>query len=372
MDENRNAKLTVAFLCAIILAFTVADLLTPDRLYSEYENRVLAARPEFSGKSLLDGSFAADYEEYVTDQFVSRDKWISLKTTGDILLRKKEINGIYLGGDGYLLEQHLPDSYSAVLEAKKTAMLNKLVQRYNARVMLVPTADNILTDKLPANARYYDESRLLDSVRDAVGERRFVDVAAALEQHKDEDIYYRTDHHWTSLGAYYGYLAWADKAGKIPFRNYIPRMETVTDAFLGTLHSRINLPMEGDPIKIFPETLRRPVSITYDFGRTADSFYEESYLDTKNKYGYFLDDNHAFVEINTDYHNAKTLFLIKDSYANCLAPLLAPHYETIYMVDLRYFNGSLFDLIDQYETERGMDVLVVYDVIHFLEDFRYY
>lgn len=372
MDQNQNAKLTVAFLCAILLAFTVADFWNQDRLYSEYENRVLASRPDFSIEALLDGSFTADYEEYVTDQFVSRDKWISLKTRGDILLRKKEINGIYLGRDGYLLEQHLPASYSAVLEAKKTALLNKLVQRYNARVMLVPTADNILTDKLPANAQYYDETRLLDSVRDAVGERRFVDVAAALKQHADEEIYYRTDHHWTSLGAYYGYLEWAEKAGKIPFRNNIPGMETVTDSFLGTLHSKINLPMEADTIKMFPETLNRPVSITYDFSRTTDSFYEEGYLDTKNKYGYFLDDNHGFVEINTDYHNAKTLFLIKDSYANCLVPLLAPHYETIYMVDLRYFNGSLFQLIDQYETERGMDVLVVYDCIHFLEDFQYY
>ena len=116
----------------------------------------------------------------------------------------------------------------------------------------------------------------------------------------------------------------------------------------------------------------RPASGTYDFTDTADSLYAPDYLDTKNQYGFFLNDNHAFIEIHTGYNPGKTLFVIKDSYANSLIPLLTTHYENIYVVDLRYYNGKLFQLMEQYEPEQGMDVLVLYDCIHFLEDFKYY
>ena len=119
--------------------------------------------------------------------------------------------------------------------------------------------------------------------------------------------------------------------------------------------------------------------MTYDFADTADSLYAPDYLDTKNQYGFFLNDNHAFIEIHTGYNPGKTLadstdklLIIKDSYANSLIPLLTAHYENIYVVDLRYFNGKLFQLMEQYEPEQGMDVLVLYDCIHFLEDFKYY
>ena len=149
-------------------------------------------------------------------------------------------------------------------------------------------------------------------------------------------------------------------------------MKTVSENFQGTLQSRINVDWTKDSIQYFPETEKKAVSVTYDFADTADSLYAPDYLDTKNQYGFFLNDNHAFIEIHTGYNPGKTLFVIKDSYANSLIPLLTAHYENIYVVDLRYFNGKLFQLMEQYEPEQGMDVLVLYDCIHFLEDFKYY
>lgn len=372
MNTKRDAAVTVLFLCAIMLAFTLADLWNDDRKFSENENRLLASRPELEKEAVMDGSYMEDYEKYVTDQFVSRDTWIMLKTRTDILLQKKDINGVYLGREGYLLEKHLEKDIPPEKVEKKIALLKRLVEDYHARVMLIPTADNIITDKLPANAQYYREELLLEKLRKAVGDPYVIDVFPILREHAEEELYYRTDHHWTSLGAYYGYMAWAEKMRKFPFPYQIDTMETVTDSFLGTLHSRLNLPMEGEAVRIFPETKRYPVTLTYDFARKTHSFYEEAYLDTKNKYGYFLDDNHPFIEIETDFHNGQELFLIKDSFANCLIPLLAPHYEKIYVVDLRYYNGSLYGLIDNYRTERRMDVLVLYDYIHFINDFQYY
>ena len=256
-------------------------------------------------------------------------------------------------------------------EAKKIALLERLVWEWDAMVMLVPTADNILTDKLPAYAPYYDQTRLLRQVKSQVGPEHYVDVYSVLREHAGEEIYYRTDHHWTSLGAYYGYLAWAEKVGKEPFAYQISNMVTVSEDFLGTLHSRINLDWRKDSIQYFRETDQQSVQVVYDLQNQKDSCYEPAYLETKNQYGFFLDDNHAFIEIGTDYRNGKTLFVIKDSYANCFVPLLLPYYEKIYVLDLRYFNGRLFRFMESYEPEEGMDVLVLYNCIHFLEDFVY-
>lgn len=399
MGEKVNALFTIWIICSIILIFTVADLIKSDHIYSETENRVLASKPEFSKEKVLSGKYAQGYEEYVTDQFVGRDKWVGIKTGLDVLLQKKDINGVYLGKDGYLIEQHRPEDFSPEQEEKRLSLLKALVEEWNATVMLVPTADNILTDKLPANAAYFDQTAFLERVKKEIGEDNYVDVYSALKEHAGEDIYYRTDHHWTSLGAYYGYHAWVKATGRLPYHYATDKMQTVTEEFLGTLYSKVKLPVQADAIRIFPETNKREISVTYDFQKTTQSYYEDSYLNTKNKYGYFLDDNHGFVEIQTGYAKKDTLFVIKDSYANSLIPLLAPHYKTIYVVDLRYFNGRLFSFMERYlpqesmavqevnETEAGvagvsaisndasygnMDVLVLYNCVHFLEDFQYY
>lgn len=374
MNEKRSAIFTIAVISSIILVFTIADLIQGDRLFSETENRVLASRPEFTVKALLGGTYTKDYETYATDQFVSRDKWIAIKTYTDLALGKREISGVYLGKDGYLIESHLPEKYPDGLVEERLALLSALVERWEAKVMLVPTADNVLRDKLPAHAPCFDQGMLLEKAAGQMGEERFIDVYAALREHAGEEIYYRTDHHWTSLGAYYGYLAWLEDQEGEEFSQalYSPAdLETVTEEFLGTLHSKVNIDVAPDAIQYFPATAEKPVKVTYDLRIVKDGCYEESYLDTKNKYGFFLDDNHAVVEIETDCRNGKTLFLIKDSYANCFVPLLIPYYERIYMMDLRYFKGRLFRFMEGYEPENGMDVLVLYNCIHFLEDFKY-
>ena len=372
-NEKLHAGMTVALLALVLLVFTAADLLKADRLFSETENRVLAQKPKLSLEGILSGSYEKEYEAYATDQFVHRDTWVMLKTRMDILLERKAIKGVYLAEDGSLIEQHLPQDYDQAMADKRVGLLRELTERYpQTLVMLAPTADNIQSYKLPPYAVSYDQKQLLSQVKEVVGEERVIDLFPILEEHREEPVYYRTDHHWTTLGAYYAYLEWARKVGYPP-RSYDPKdLQTVSDTFLGTLHSRINLPMEADKIQIFPRTNNRKVKITYDFAKEDDSYYVPSYLEGKNQYGYFLDDNHAFIEIETAYAaNGKELFIIKDSYANSLIPILAPHYEKIYVLDLRYYNGSLFSLMEQYVTHSRVSVLVLYNCIHFLEDFSY-
>ena len=372
-DRKRNAYRTVFFLCAILLAFTVADFVKKDRFFSENENRILTQKPELSRETLLSGEFAKEYEAYVNDQFISRDTWIYMKTYMDLLLQKRTVNGVYLAADGYLVEQHLPEDYPEELVETRLAKLAELVEQYpRAMVFLAPTADNILTDKLPDFAPYYDQRALLSQVRETIGGEHVINAFDILQQHEDEEIYYHTDHHWTTLGVYYGYLAWAQACDIYPARYKLSRLETVSDDFQGTLHSATGLDAVFDEIQMFAQTAERPVTITYDYMETSYSFYEESYLDTKNQYGYFLDDNHGLVEIETNSAYPRTLFLIKDSYANAMVPLLSAHYQKIYVLDLRYFHGKLFDFMNSMEEAEEMDVLVLYNCIHFLENFNYY
>lgn len=385
-----NAVITLLLLGGILLGLAIADICTPDRLFSEYENRILASKPDFSLKNLFGGSYTEDYETYVTDQFVERDRWIFIKTMTDVLLGKKEINGVYLAKDKTLIEKHVPEDIKPEVVAQRLALLQRLVEWQEGRengalhIMLVPTADNILTDMLPDHAAYYEQQELLEQVQEVAGSY-VIDVTDILQAHREEYIYYGTDHHWTTRGAYCGYLVWAEAVGVTPVSYDV---QTVSTDFLGTLHSKTNLPVKPDTMEAYlPVVLREAqesgasdggaMQVYYDFSEESrDSLYEEKYLETKNKYGYFLDDNHPFIRIETGAQDpaaeGKKLFVIKDSYANCFIPFLTEHYETIYVLDLRYYKAPLFSLLEECGAEENMDILVLYNVIHFIEEFQYY
>lgn len=384
-----NAIITLLLLGGILFGLAVADICTPDRLFSEYENRILSAKPKFSLEKLFDGSYTKDYETYVTDQFVGRDNWIYVKTVTDVLLGKKEINGVYLAEEGMLIEKHGTEDINPETVEQRLMLLQRLTQWQEEkgtgtlRIMLVPTADNILTDKLPDYAPYYPQQEFLEQVKEAAGSY-MIDVTNTLKEHREEPIYYGTDHHWTTRGAYYGYLAWAAAMNMTP-TSY--NVQTVATDFLGTLHSKTHWTAAPDTIEAYiPAVLQETADSTashsgmqvyYDFSEDAkDSLYEAKHLETKNKYGYFLDDNHPFIRIETgtqrEEAKGRQLFVIKDSYANCFIPFLTEHYETIYVLDLRYYRAPLFSLLEEYGAKGDMDILVLYNVIHFIEEFQYY
>lgn len=393
MKEERGRKngqwrnsLCLLVLGGILAGLTAADVRKPDQVFSSFENRLLAGKPEFTWQRLFSGEYTAEYENYVTDQFVGRNEWITVKTLTDVALGKQEVGGVYLGREGSLIEKHAPEAYDMALEDKRIRLLKGLAdwagQRGNRfSVMLVPTADTVQQDRLPAYAVRYDQVTFLDKVRNAVGDECVINVAEALSLHKEEYIYYRTDHHWTTLGAYYGYQAWAEHMG-VTQVSYEKRV--VSANFYGTLYSKTHLPVEADRIESYEPVWQKrggEIEVYYDGGgEAADSLYAPEYLQTRNQYGYFLNDNHALIEIRRKEKNAEkegnsrgTLVVIRDSYASCFLPFLTEHYDTIFVVDLRYYNSRLFPLLESFEErEGGMEVLVLYNVIHFLEEFQYY
>lgn len=376
--SKKTTWITVLTAAVLIGLLTILDLLNKERGFSQTENRVLASRPEFSLSSLFEGDYTADFEDFVTDQFVARDSWIGLKTYMDILSGKKEVNGVYLAGAGELIEQHKAGEVDPKEIEKKLKLLEKLVGQYKdsdridqIKVLLAPTADNVLTEKLPAFADYYDQREFLEQVKRLVGEEHFVEVLPTLEAHDEEYIYYKTDHHWTTLGAYYAYEEWAKSINLTPVSFAEDTREIVAEDFLGTLHSKVNIRTAKDSIQVYKPSQEEKYRVYYDLlPQEKNTIYEEKHLATKNKYGYFMDDNHGFIQIDTDVDNGRTLIVIKDSYANCFIPFALEHYERVCVIDLRYCNMRLFQLIDQW-TGEGADLLVLYNVIHFIEEFQY-
>ena len=384
--NKKKSLITIIIFGALLGIFTIADICTKDRIFSENENRVLAAKPNLTGNTILSGQYSEDYENYVTDQFAWRDMWISLKTRSDIALGKKDINDIYLAADNYLIEKHSPTMFSTEDIDKKSDMLIDFLQAFpETKIMLAPTADNVISDKLPSHAVYFDERNFLKHVKneisksDKIADSAVIDLLDTLSEHKDKEIYYKTDHHWTSLGAYYAYLAWADATSHKPYDYNTDKMKIVTDDFKGTLHSKINIGDTRDEIRTFSETYDFDVNVLYDNTVKSSSLYEKKHLNTKNKYGYFLDDNHGIIEITNnsvpknesapdETGKNNTLIVIKDSYANSFIPLLVPHYEKIYVIDLRYFREEINEFIQKIEKT---DTLILYNCIHFLENFKY-
>ena len=371
MNKKFAVFLSTLF-CCFLGGMALVSLILPKQTFSPMENRYLQKAPALTPERVMNGSFMTDAENYVSDHIAGRDLWVAMKAWNERLSGKQENNGVYFGTDGdTLFAQFTPPTD---LE-QRVGYVNQLADNVDVPVYfsLIPGKSTIWSHLLPANAPNADERGTLERAEALISDRvHWIDLEDDLAAVKEEYIFYRTDHHWTSLGAYYGFLAWADNMGKFPYPYNTAGMKTVSEDFQGTLQSRINVAWTKDRIQYFPETEKKSVSVTYDFADTADSLYAPEYLETKNQYGFFLNDNHAFIEIHTGYNPGKTLFVIKDSYANSMIPLLAAHYETIYVVDLRYFNGKLFQLMEQYEPEQGMDVLVLYDCIHFLEDFKFY
>ncbi len=367
MKLKKSNIVTSLIFCVLILTLTVASMVNPVREFSATENRNLAQMPKFSFKALFDGSFTMDYEEFITDQFVARDSWITFKTFAERVLGKKESGGVYFGKDGYLIEKHELDSEQLEKNIVYLTEFLDAVKEYNTRVLIAPTASLILADKLPAYAPVWDQSALLDRLA-SLG--NFVDCRDVLTAHKDELIYYHADHHWTTLGAYYAYTELCKSLNITPFEFDEFDKRVLANDFQGTLANKVNIDTVRDEIfTLDPETV---IEVVYNGGQnTTNTLYEESYLSGRDKYSTFLNGNQPMVHITTSVDNGKTLLLVKDSYSHCMVPMLTAHYEHIILMDMRHLNMGVVSYLAQLEAKDGVtvdDIVVLYNAENFTED----
>lgn len=370
--ENRSA-VTIGLFSVLLFGIGIINQIVPEKTFSENENRTLQTKPKLSVQTLLNGNFSNDYETYLSDQFIGRNQWITLKTKSDRALGKQEVNGVYFGKDGYFIEKHTKDEVSQEQYEKNLARLTTFTETYSElfgnnhiKVMLVPTASSILREQLPAYAPEDPQNDILNTVEQSIKKGTFLDLQPILNEKKEEGIYYKTDHHWTTLGAYYAYVEWANSVGIEPILKEDWSKEIGATDFLGTLYSKVNDASEKDTIELWTRE-GEDYEVIYDMGqKRVHSLYERKYLNKKDKYSVFLDGNHGVTVIkNKKNNNGKKLIIIKDSYANCFAPFVAAHFEEVHLIDLRYFNLGIKDYVKQYEIT---DMLLLYHVMSYATD----
>ncbi|MFB5266425.1 DHHW family protein [Paenibacillus enshidis] len=367
-----NDKFNGKCLALLLLLFTgmiaVLNLVVPDRAFSEAENRVLKQMPQFSMTALLSGAFTSDFETYVSDQFALRDLWVGAKTDMDRLLGKKESNGVYLGKDGYLIQKFVPP-VEGDLQAKMEAIqaFDDATSGLRKYMMIVPTAAAVLQDKLPKYAETGAEEGYLDKIRRLLSpDIHFVDVFPALYA-KREHVFYKTDHHWTTQGAYTAYLELCKQMGLNPQKEEDFIVRQATGEFYGSLYSKSGFRhVQPDSIELYRPKDQGKYTVTFvDEGKASNSLYAPEQLEKKDKYAVFLNGNHGLIRIETAQTNEKKLLVVKDSYANSFIPFLLKHFSEIDVVDLRYYEQDLAEFVNRQGIQ---EMLLLYNVNTFSED----
>lgn len=367
---NRTIKTTlVAVLAGITLLLSLATILAPKKDFSENENRVLEAFPKLSADTVKDGTFMSNTETYVSDHFILRDYFMTVRTVYERATGRNRVNNIYMCKDGYYIEEYDGLQNGARIEAAIKRLIERTTQT-KVRAVLVPTAVTIYADKLPATAKNANQEadrltieKAAREYADSLGEGDFawVNVADALKNAGDEQLFYKLDHHWTTYGAYVAYCEIIKSFGFEPLSRDLFTEQAVSTEFRGTFASKVNdLTAEPDTITAFLSD-RLSLTVSYsDKKQETDSLYAPEYLEKKDKYSYFLNNQNTFVEVhNKNAQTEKVLAVIKDSYANCMIPFLSEHFETIYVFDTRYYRGKVSDFI----AENGVtDVLFLYNM----------
>ena len=361
-QHNFNLFLTVLF-CLFIGGIFLGSMILPDKTFSPVENRNLAQAPKFSLDNVTSGKFMEDTEDYVNDQIIGRDFWVALKAWSERLTGKQENNGVYFAKEDTLINRL--DTPDPELLEENAGYVNALVDNVDVPVYfgIIPSAAEIWADRLPAGAPTADEKAIIDGLYNQV-QTHTIDLYAALGAHQDEDIYYRTDHHWTSLGAYYGYEALMGAMGLEAAPLDESQKVTVSEDFYGTLYSTSGvrwLPPdhidryisgEGVTVTAYPDGTPQPGSL-----------YVDSFLSEKDKYSSFLGGNKPLCVIETEHTGAPKVLVIRDSYTDSLAPFLTQNFSEIHLFDPRMNLTSVKDYVEQNEID---SVVVLYSISNFV------
>ena len=346
------------------------DALWPKRGFSELENRELAQAPAFSWKKLWKNEYTPEYEKYIGDQFVLRDQWISVKSRAEWVLGKLENNGVIYGKDGYQFEK------LGAVEEERVQKAMGYVGRFAAALPegtrfyfgVIPNAYEVLPDLVPAAAPLPDQGEWIERIYGAAPEgTALLDITAALAQRAQEPIFYHSDHHWTTLGAYYGYEAYCKEAGLTPVA-----LESLThhrvEGFYGTLYSKSKLfSTQPEGIDYYDTPAVTMTIRVLEGEKVVHSLYDTEQFEGRDKYAAFLYSNNDLTRIERDEPTAERgkLLIIKDSYSNSMIPFLTNNYNEIVVIDLRGLSVPMSQLL---AAEGFDDVLLLYNFKNFVTD----
>ncbi|MCM1055381.1 MAG: DHHW family protein [Bacteroides sp.] len=380
--KNLYKKITIAFFAVFLAAMPILTLifLSPEKTpFSENENRYLAAFPELNLKTYKEETFMEGFDEWISDRFYGREDWIALKNKTDSALGKTENNGVFVEND---MMMQIWRDFDEELYNKNLKAINDFVGKHPeipAYFMLVPNAQEIYGENIPKYAEVGSQKEFIDRFYSELkGFEGTVDAYSALVDRKGSYIYYRTDHHWTSYGAFTAYEAAAPVLDYDNYRYDSFTVEHADNGFRGTLFSRtLDFEVTPDVIDYYTLTDNEPsvkVSVYKDYDPKTgevtydeyDSMYFRSFLQVKDKYASFLGQNSPLVTVvNENAKSDRSILIIKDSYAHSIVPFLSKEYKTVTMIDYRYINTDfqLLTPLQDYD-----QLLFLYNVITFSED----
>lgn len=373
--KNKIAKIVLVAAFFLVLAalpiLTFLNLPEGERPFSENENRYLAAFPEISFQAYLDKEAMTGFETWFTDRFYGREDWIRTKNAAERLIGKVQVNGVYTAENRMMQawEGFDPDFIDRNLSA-----VNRFAERYPelpVYFLLAPTSQELYANLLPKSAPVGSQSELNGYCRERLEGSALIDVFPALKSNAESYIYYRTDHHWTSYGAYIAYTEAAKSMGfqSEPLSSF--DIEHASTDFRGTLYSKtLDNSITPDVIDYYHfNEGAAPLTLTVNSGtevREYDSLYMREYLEMKDQYSSFLGSNVPMLTITSERSpNGQSLLIFKDSYAHSMIPFLANHYSKITVLDLRLINVPYSTLVNVEEYD---SVLILYNAITFSED----
>ena len=373
--ETRNYTTLVCLaICIAFAAFlalhTLLFFVVPDKAISENESRTLQQKPKLTLSAVTDGSYMKQFETYLTDQFPNRDGLISFHSFFASLLGQREENGVYLGKRGFLFEAQTPLDEERL--QKTTDAINALMQQQKhakCAMILAPNSTYVLKKYLPYRLKMDDQKQQLTQVKNALQGEKFSWISVLKSYEKVEDpttLYYHTDHHWTTRAALRAFLALSSK-WELGAKEKHFTTAAVSKSFSGTLAASYGERRIKDVLEIcVPKHSEGTYTVTYESqARVTASVFETDKLEQRNQYEVFLGGNYDKVVIQTLAETEDTLLLFKDSYANCLIPMLTPYFSKIVIIDPRYFSDSLQNVLDDYDFTH---ILFVYNLNTFLAD----
>ena len=356
VKQCKPEYLAVTLLLIVTILAGLAYLaFVPKQTFSEEENRALEEIPQLSLENLADGSFMSSAESYVGDHFMLRQAFISLSTTVKLGLGFRDAGGnyssvpaeggVYFGGNGHLYEVLLPNKDQVFAQNVKGLAAFCEGAGLPFYVVPVPSGAQEQAQNLPLFSYSHNQREEFEALRAAIGENgAVVDLFDALNLWNG-DYYYKTDHHWTSRGAYQAYCAYMRAVGGQPSPEDAYE-KVAREGFYGTTYAQSGYFASSS------DTMEMWVS---DWN--ASAFHWEK-LDGYDMYQVFLGGDVGVDVLDSPSAPEGTLLLFKDSFADALAPFLMQHYSRIVLIDLRYArNTDLAKLVAEYAPQ---EILFVY------------
>ena len=347
---------TITLVWALLVAFSWFG---PKREMSESERRPLAQMPEISGKTLLNGKFMSEFEDFTLDQFPMRDTFRQVKSLFHYyVLGQKDNNDIYIT-EGYAVKQEYPYNPTSVNHAvsRFNHLYEKCLRASDGRIFMTIVPDKGYYLGGSSGHLSMDYADMFASLAAGMPWAEFVDLTDTLSA---ED-YYRTDTHWRQENL-------LDAAAKLceALGVAAPKMEDYTPAalerpFYGVYYGQAALPMDPETICVMESDLLNACTVLDWESGKYNAVYDLNKLGSKDLYDVFLSGPRSLLTIeNPNAATDRELIVFRDSFGSSMVPLLVQDYAKVTLVDIRYIQ---IDMLPRFLEFKGQDVLFLYSTL---------